>query len=105
MLPRIRDNRDRFLVVLRQNSYYVGSSTRVEFDPFPDSKIKHGAVRPHLAEESESSDYLVVQRNQFFFGEGINIEVIHGGLFPRQRAQFCISGTLLAIRDSSTGLD
>jgi hypothetical protein len=33
----------------------------------------------------------VVQFDQIFFREGINIKVAHGRLFPRQRAHFCIS--------------
>ena len=92
MLTGIRDHGDRLLVVLRQNAGYLGPSIGPEFHSFPDSKIKHLAVRPHLAEKSEPSNNLVVQFDQIFFGEGINIEFIHGRLFPRQRAHFCISG-------------
>ena len=82
MLPRIRDHGDRFLVVLRQNASHFRPSIRAESHAFPDAKIQHLAVRPHLAEKSESSHNLVVQLNQFFFGKGINIEVAHGGLLP-----------------------
>jgi hypothetical protein len=81
MLPRIGDHGDRFLVVARQNSDHVRPSTGAESHSFPDSKIQHGAVRPHLAEKSESSHDLVVQLDQVFFGEGVNIEVAHYGLF------------------------
>ena len=83
MLPRIRDHGDCFLVLLRQNADHVGSSTWAEFHPFPDSKIKHGAVRAHLAEKAESSYNLVVKFDQIFFGERIHIEVSHCRFFPR----------------------
>ena len=90
MLPQIRDHCDRLLVILRQNSDDVGPVTGAEFHSFPNSEIKHDAMRSHLTEKSDSSYNLVVQLNQFLFGEGIDIEVTHGRFFPRRRAHFCI---------------
>jgi hypothetical protein len=96
MLARIRDYGDRFFVVLRQSASQLGPSIGPEFHSFSDSKIKHLAVRPHLAQKSESSYNFVIQFNQFCFGEGIDIEFAHGRLCPRQRAHFCISRPPLA---------
>ena len=88
MLPRIRDYGDRFPVVLRQCASHLGPSIGAEFHAFSDSKIQHFAVRPHLSKKSEASHNFVIQLNQFFFSEGINIEFIHCDFFPRQRAYF-----------------
>ena len=104
MLPRIRDYGDRFPVVLRQCASHLGPSIGAEFHAFSDSKIQHFAVGPHLAKKSESSHNFVIQLNQVFFSEGINIEFIHCDLFPRQRAHFCIPARLLQPRDRLTAV-
>ena len=93
MLARIRDHRDGLLVVLRQNSHHIGPSAGTELHALPNSEIEHGAVRSHLAQEFETRHNFVVQGNQIFFGEGIDIEVGHGSYFPRLHAHFA-SGCL-----------
>jgi hypothetical protein len=91
MLPRIRDHGDRFLVVLCQDAGHLGPPVGLEFHAFPDSEIKHLAVRRHLAEKSKAGHNLMIQLDQVFFGKAIDIEVTHVVSFPKLRAHFYTS--------------
>jgi hypothetical protein len=39
-------------------------------------------MRAHLTEESEASDDLVIQLDEFIFGKGVNIDLPHNICLP-----------------------
>jgi len=84
VLPAIRDDGESLLVIAGYCSDQFGAAVRLKFYFFSDAEIEHGGMRAHLAEKSEARHDLVVQFDEFRFGEGvnINIDVPHGPFYP-----------------------
>jgi hypothetical protein len=68
----------------------------MEFDSFADAEIEHGGVRTHLTKESKSGNNSVIQVDQFFLGEGINIDMAHA-FSSSNECLYCTENSHLAI--------
>ena len=77
--PVVGNDAHRLTVVFSDDAEQHRMTLRMKRNPFPDAKVEHLRVRPHLAEKFKPCHDAMVEIDQLRFGEPVNID-LHGNL-------------------------
>lgn len=121
MLAAVGDDRNRFLVIASDYPKQRRPTFRLKRDPIADPEVEHLLMRAHLVQEPQPRHNPVVQIDQFFLVEFVDVNfhdcscanehsiilasghsgfVRAGILGPRQRPPLCSQLWRIPLRDS-----
>ena len=78
-LAVVGNDAHRLAVVFSDDAEQHRMTLRMKRNPFPDAKVEHLRVRPHLAEKFKSRNDAMIEVDQLSFGESVNVD-LHGKL-------------------------
>jgi hypothetical protein len=73
VLAAVGDDRNRFLVTASDYPKQRRPTFRLKSDPIADPKVEHLRMRAHLVQKPQPRHDPVVQINQFFFREFVDV--------------------------------
>lgn len=86
MLSVIGDHRNRFLIVAYEHTDHGWMPLGLKSDTVSDPEFKHPFMGAHLAQEAEALYDPMIEVDQFYLGEFINVDLRHCDLpFQHQR--------------------